>query len=109
MKFITSILIIGIVAMVFAMSTYGKVFNTTYKVSAGSKLAKSKCMLCHTSTKASGKDLNPYGTDLQIALRANKTKKITSEILKSIEKKDSDKDGKTNLEEIKAGAFPGIK
>jgi hypothetical protein len=109
MKFITSILIIGITAIIFATSSFGKVFNTTYKINADSEIAKSKCMLCHTSPKASAKNLNPYGIDLKNALDANKTKKITSEILKSVENKDSDKDGKTNLDEIKAGTFPGTK
>ncbi|MEW6476678.1 MAG: hypothetical protein AB1679_30835 [Actinomycetota bacterium] len=69
-------------------------FNTKYNM-RGSKL--DSCMTCHTQ-QAGGKEyLNPYGTDLSAAQGD----------FAAIEPKDSDGDGVTNIDEIKAEAFPG--
>jgi hypothetical protein len=60
-------------------------------------------MACHVK----GKELNVYGKDVQKAMQEKKTKDLTAEILKSIEKLDSDKDGVSNGDELKAGTLPG--
>jgi len=106
MKRITSIsLLLGLGAMAFALGTMSKVFVDTYSVKADSNLGKAKCAVCHT--KATGGALNPYGTDLKGAL--NGSKKLTSAMLKSVEGKDSDGDGRKNIDEIKADKMPGKK
>ncbi len=82
----------------FATMAWQKAFDNLYKPKANTVLAKAKCQICHT--QRTGGLLNPYGKDL-------KYKKVDASSLKSIEKRDSDKDGKTNIQEIKAGTLPG--
>lgn len=82
----------------FATVAWQKVFNNLYKPNACTNLAKAKCQICHT--QKTGGPLNPYG-------KALKGKKADAASLKSVEKLDSDKDGKTNIQEIKAGTLPG--
>lgn len=100
-------LVLPLAVFALALSTFGKVFDTTYKIEKDSELAKAKCMACHVGVK--GGKLNPYGKDLDEAMAAAKTKKLTPEILKAVENLDSDGDGKKNLEEIKADRNPGVK
>ena len=69
-------------------------FNAKYDT-AGSKL--DSCMTCHNSAAPSKEALNPYGTDFG----------ASNHDFAAIEGKDSDGDGVTNLEEIKAETFPG--
>lgn len=56
------------------------------------------CMLCHS--KGGGSQLGPYGEDFQ---RFG----MTPRAFLDIEKRDSDKDGFTNIDEIRAKANPG--
>lgn len=97
----------GLMAMAMAFGPFGKVFDETYKVKGDSTLGKAKCGVCHVSPK--GGKLNPYGTDMQAELKKAGSKKLTPAILKSLEGMDSDKDGKKNVDEIKADSNPGIK
>ena len=69
-------------------------FNKKYGTS-GSKL--DSCLTCHQSQAASRDNLNPYGTDFAGA----------GHDFATIEPKDSDGDGVTNIDEIKKGTFPG--
>lgn len=78
-------------ATVWAKSEYVASFTAAYPAAAGTKLAS--CSTCHTSTMA----LNSYGADLAAA----------GVNYKSVEGKDSDGDGATNLAEIQALTFPG--
>lgn len=94
--------IIGSAALALALGTFEKTFETKYGVKEGSKLAAAKCGICHASAK--GGKLNPYGTDLKSKMTG---KKVTNETLAAVEGMDSDKDGKTNLAEIKADSNPG--
>ena len=80
------------------------VFNKTYDVDKGSALGKARCGACHVGSSAR---LNPYGQDLKKALA--RSKKLTAAALEKIEEQDSDKDGKSNVAEIKAGGLPGAK
>ena len=66
---------------------YLSAFNARYKTS-GSHL--DTCSTCHTSSSPSADNLNSYGKDFG-----------------AIEGKDSDGDGFSNIDEIKAGTFPG--
>lgn len=93
-------------ALAVALSSFGSIFNKTYDISPSSALGKAGCGVCHT-TKHGGK-LNPYGKDLQQAMKTAKAKKLTAEILHKIDKLDSTKTGSTNLAKIKAGKNPGV-
>lgn len=95
--------VIAIIAAVLIISTaaiasiaWQKIFMDNYKPKADTALAKAKCQICHTK----GAELNLYG-------KALNAKPKTAASLKAVEKLDSDKDGFTNLEEIKAGTLPG--
>ncbi len=106
MKRLASVVaVLGLFASAMALSTFKKTFNEHYGVKEGSNLAKAECGICHV--RAKGGKLNPYGKDLQAAMKEAKAKKLTVEILAKVEKLDSDKDGKSNIEEIKADSLPG--
>jgi peroxiredoxin family protein len=93
-------IILALAALVMAMGSYTKVFHDNYKIAKDSKLGKANCTTCHASAK--NLKLTAYGTDMQKAMKAANSKKLTQAILSSIEKLDSNKNGKTNLEDIKA-------
>lgn len=87
----------------WALPPMVKVFDATYKPAKNSALKKAECVTCHI---AKGKiKLNPYGEDVKKDLAGSKT--LTAEILKKVEALDSDKDGVSNIDEIKAGTLPG--
>ena len=69
-------------------------FNTKYQT-RGTKL--DSCLTCHTQQAGGKENLNPYGTDLAAAQND----------FGAIEPKDSDGDGVTNIDEIKAKTSPG--
>ncbi len=99
----TTVLALGLTVGALAMPKYFATFRKTYPVPKDSALMKAKCNTCHSK----GTQLNPYGKDVQKVMQAKKTKDLTAEILKSIEKLDSDKDRVSNGNEIKAGTLPG--
>ncbi|MDI7249797.1 MAG: S-layer homology domain-containing protein, partial [Bacillota bacterium] len=78
-------------ATVYAKASYVNSMVSTYPNIKGSKLAG--CVTCHTSDLK----LNPYGADLAAA----------GMDYRKVEGKDSDRDGFSNLAEIKALTFPG--
>lgn len=98
---------LGLAAVAAAFLTFEKPFYAHYGVKTGSKIDNMKCMPCHT--KATGGKLNPYGLDMQAALKAQNTKKLTPAVLNAIDKMDSDKDGMQNGEEIRKDRNPGMK
>ncbi|GMV37528.1 MAG: hypothetical protein AMXMBFR61_20360 [Fimbriimonadales bacterium] len=90
-------------AAALARIGYVKLFQDTYNPTG--ELAKLKCETCHV---AKTNKLNPYGQAQADAIKKAKAKSLTAEILKSLDKLDSDKDGLSNLDEIKAGRNPGV-
>lgn len=106
-RLLTLSLMLGLAVIVMAMPTFGKVFETNYKVKKDGVLDKAGCALCHAGAK--GGKLNPYGTDLAAAMKTANTKKLTPDVLKAVENLDSDKDGAKNIDEIKADKHPGVK
>ncbi len=99
-KYIAVFLAVAFICSVAWASVKWQVaFNKYYKPKDGTALKNAKCAVCHV--KANGKGaLNPYG-------KALKGKSISDASLKSIEGKDSDKDGASNIKEIRAGTNPG--
>jgi hypothetical protein len=75
-----------------------KQFNATYP-----DAPKAKCATCHTKAmpKKGEGDVNAYGKDMMT------TKKDGKFDFAKIEKLDSDKDGVSNIDEIKKGTNPG--
>lgn len=82
-----------------------RIFLATYKVDPNSELGRARCLTCHMPPGPPVR--NPFGKDVQAALRATHARMISPELLRSIEQKDSDGDGFSNIAEIKAGTLPG--
>ncbi len=104
-RLLATVTLLGVFAMVMAMSAFNKVFHEKYNVKEGSNLDKAACAICHVKPK--GGKLNPYGKDLQAAMKEANSKKLTPAILAAVEGKDSDKDGTKNGDEIKKDQLPG--
>jgi hypothetical protein len=75
---------------------YMSQFNAKYGT-RGAKL--DSCLTCHTQQSGGVENVNSYGTDFGAA----------NHDFGAIEGKDSDGDGFSNLDEIKADTFPGNK
>lgn len=93
---VVAVMVVCSVAL--ATPQWQKVFNDTYKPKPGTALAKASCVVCHT--KMGQAELNAYGKMLCC-------KPANAASLKSIEKKDADKDKVSNIAELKAGTLPG--
>ena len=102
---LTGILTLGLAAIAMTMGSFNSVFKKAYDVGSTTAVGKANCTVCHV--KMAGGALNSYGKDVDKAMKTAKAAKITPEILHSIDKLDSNKNGKTNLEDIKAGNLPG--
>lgn len=73
-------------------------------IKSGSKISAEQCTLCHLPN---GTKLNPFGLDMQKAMKAAKTRKLTAQVIKQLATLDSDKDKFTNEREWKADTLPG--
>jgi uncharacterized membrane protein len=76
----------------------------TYKEYAD-KLTDRSCANCHITMSDYG--LNAFGKQVRQELNAANTKVLTAAILHKVEILDANGDGKSNLDEIKAGTSPG--
>jgi hypothetical protein len=65
-------------------------------------LNNQSCRLCHGGIFPNGGNLNDFGSDIQ----ANLDIRASSVDFTAIEALDSDSDGASNLDEIKAGTLP---
>ena len=102
---LTATLLLGIGAIAMSLGNYNAMFHKTYDLNTTSTVGKANCMACHE--KKSGGKLNSYGLDLSKAMKAAGAKKLSVDILKKVEGLDSNKNGKTNLEDIKSDVLPG--
>lgn len=101
---ITSMAVAGLAAVAMAKVNYVADFASTYGTEKKSVIGAAKCAVCHVGQTAK---LNLYGKDLAAAMKKEKTKVLTGSVLKKVEGLDSDKDLKSNLEEIRADTLPG--
>ena len=81
----------------WASSSVQKSFATKYGLKG---TALDACKTCHTS----GSKFNKYGT----ALSRKMATLTAAKALTKVQRLDSDKDGFTNIQEIKARTFPGL-
>ncbi|MDR7468451.1 MAG: cytochrome c family protein [Armatimonadota bacterium] len=95
---LTVSLSLGLASLAVAIPDYMPTFTKLYSPTPETPVAKAGCSVCHSDM--TGK-LNPYGADF------GKQKTRDAAAFKAIEKVDSDKDGVSNLEEIRAGTLPG--
>ena len=101
---LTLLVVVGVATWAVAKPADMMSFKQVYAPKEGSALGNANCLTCHTKMPPSKTELNPYGTDGQ---KAAAGKPMDEKILRSIEKLDSDKDGVSNIDEIKAGTLPG--
>lgn len=110
MKKYTAIVLVAVLAIVVA-GTGLATMDMQKDLNAKYPTAKGKCVSCHVKAMAKKGDaeLNAFGNDMMAkALVDPKAEKKTFDYTK-IEALDSDGDGKTNLDELKAGTNPGAK
>ena len=98
------LIVVGLATWAVAKPPDTTLFKQVYAPKEGSDLAKANCVVCHAKMPPTKTELNPYGSDIG---KTAAGKAVDEKILRSIEKLDSDKDGFTNLDEIKAGTLPG--
>lgn len=98
-KVIVIILIVATIGNVMALPEILDIFNTKYNT-AGTRL--DSCDTCHIQGVQNATNLNPYGMDIKDNLSKEN-------VLILVEPLDSDKDGFTNIEEIRNLTFPGNK
>lgn len=97
------LLTLGLGTSLLATMDIQKAFKEKYPEA---KALNTKCSTCHTMAlpkKDGDHTNNAYGADLA------KTKKDGKYDFAAIEKKDSDGDGVSNIDEIKKGTNPGDK
>lgn len=95
---VAAVVLLAVAAL--ALPNDGTLFKQTYNPKDGTALGNAGCLVCHASMPP-GKNMNPYGKDYL----DKKTRNAAA--LKAIESVDSDKDGATNIVEIRAGTLPG--
>jgi hypothetical protein len=88
----------------FALPAIRSEFTKRYKSPPAGAQAKAGCALCHVGNTLKR---NPYGADLEKALKATGSSRITPAAFEKIEKLDSDKDGVKNGVECAKGTLPG--
>lgn len=91
-------------AMAMGLPKFNKEFKSTYPLKKGGAIEKASCGVCHVGKT---KKLNVYGEDLKAAMKRESAKSLTGSVLKKVEGLDSDKDGVSNIAEIKADTLPG--
>lgn len=104
-KWLAISILVAVSAVAGAYPPFLKVFADTYPVSPSSSLGTAKCQTCHVT--ATGGKRNPFGTTIQDGLDNANLTDLTAALLHKVETDDSDKDGFSNLDEIKAGTRPG--
>lgn len=108
MKKTTSVVVALVAATAFAATALATI-EMQKDLNAKYTTAKAKCASCHTKPmpKKGEADLNAFGKDVAAkAVVDAKAEKKTYDY-KKIEALDSDGDGKSNLDELKAGTNPG--
>jgi uncharacterized membrane protein len=79
---------------------------STYKPYSAA-LQKRACANCHVDADNNPDQFNPYGAQIKQQLETDHASAVTPQILHEVENADSDRDGFTNIQEIKAGTAPG--
>lgn len=96
--------LVGLSALGAAKPPFLKLFLATYAIKPESKIGKARCLNCHLPPGPP--DRNMYGAEVGKAMAAANSRRLTAEILKSVEKKQASK-GVTYLNRIKKDIPPG--
>lgn len=90
-------------ASAHAKPDFWEMYKNYYNLKSGTKLGDASCTNCHTSPPRR----NPYGKAIEEAMEAASSNRLTTAILDSVASQDSDGDGASNGDEIKANTMPG--
>ena len=101
-KLIALCTVLAVATVGLSTGVFSKAFATKYSIKPTSALGQAKCGVCHA--KVTGGALNKYGKDLKTAAAG---KPVTAAVLAAVESKDSNGNGKTNIQDIKADVNPG--
>jgi hypothetical protein len=109
MKKTTAAVLVAVLAIVLA-STGLATMDMQKDMNAKYPTAKAKCGSCHVAAmpKKEAAEVNAFGKDMMKFVVDPKAEKKTFDWAK-LEPLDSDADGKSNLDELKAGTNPGAK
>lgn len=90
----------------YAKPDYPVKVKAVYQLGANTAIQKAStaCKLCHQDDLSK---YNPYGSDIRKALQQQGKSILLEAALKSVEGLDSDGDGVTNIDEIRADTLPG--
>jgi hypothetical protein len=91
-------------ASALALPAIRSEFTKRYKSPSAGAQAKAGCALCHVGNTLKR---NAYGADLEKALKASGSSRVTAAVFAKIEKLDSDRDGTKNGVECTKGTLPG--
>ena len=104
-KLFLTLFCVAVFTVALAMPGYWKSFRSYYNIKKGSNLSKEECGICHI--RKGEREWNGYGRDIKKLLDRQGTTRITPEIFRAVESLDSDGDGYSNIDEIKADTLPG--
>ncbi len=93
------VMVAGITGLVLAQQTYNDSFFEIYTAAKKTKLGKD-CKPCHFQASGDG-ERNAYGIEYE-------NDGNIDDDYEGIEKDDADGDGYSNIDEIKAGTYPGV-
>jgi uncharacterized membrane protein len=99
MRFLACFAVLAMASLGFCTPDILQAFVSTY--APKTNLAAMKCGICHTSPP----ERNLYGKAVQAAISPGKP--VDAAVFHSIETKDADGDGFSNIEEIQADTAPG--
>ncbi|MBX3095792.1 MAG: DUF2231 domain-containing protein [Fimbriimonadaceae bacterium] len=97
---LTAIVLTG---LAHAKPEFWKEYQEVQTMEPRTRMVAAECRNCHTSPPRR----NPFGQQVDRAMRAAGEEKVTAALLASIAKEDADGDGATNEEEWKADTLPG--
>lgn len=106
LRSLSCLIVLLMACHVHALPAYLDAVKTTYAFKPGGTLDSRGCNVCHAGA-TNRNSLNFYGKDLQAAFNASQASTISPALLHSIDSHDSDGDGWTNGDELKADTLPG--
>lgn len=109
MKKTTAVLLVAVLALVLGSAAVATM-DMQKEMNGKYATAKAKCSTCHVKPMAKKGDaeINAFGKDMMKFVVDPKAEKKAFDWAK-LEPLDSDGDGKSNLDEFKAGTNPGAK
>ena len=104
-RIIICLTLAGLATFASATGEFLEAFEKHYSVKDGGKLKTASCAVCHVSD--SDFKFNPFGKDVKAKMKELGLEAVDDKVLAGVESLDSDGDGTSNGDEIKADTMPG--